>query len=68
MNGLAFSSMRVGQRYRLLNYGEKTEFILKEVVGNNDYRLSDLFTLEEYYLSDLIKYGKGSDFELSEIY
>lgn len=68
MNGLAFSSMRVGQRYRLLNYGEETEFILKEVIGNNDYRLCDLFTLEEYYLSDLIKYGKGSDFELIEIY
>ena len=68
MSGLAFSSMRVGKKYRLQNYGEKTEFILEEVVGKHDYRLKDLFSLESYFMSDLIKYGKGDDFELREIY
>lgn len=68
MSGLAFSSMRVGKKYRLINYGEKSEFQLKEVLSRNDYKLKDLFSLEEYLMSDLIKYGKGDDFELREIY
>lgn len=68
MSGLAFSSMRVGKKYRLTNYGEKNDFILMEVVGRNDYRLKDLFSMEDYLMSDLIQYGRGGDFELREIY
>ncbi|WP_420575192.1 hypothetical protein [Ekhidna sp.] len=68
MSGLAFSSMRVGKKYRLINYGEKSEFILVEVVGRNDYRLKDIFSMEKYLMSELIQYGKGEDFELREIY
>ena len=68
MSGLAFSSMRVGKRYRLVNYGEKSEFVLMEVVGRNDYRLKDTSSMEDYLMSELIQYGKGEDFELREIY
>lgn len=68
MKGLAYSSMRVGKRYRLINYGEKTEFILKEVFPRDEYRLQEINSLEELYMSDLVKYGKGEDFELREIY
>lgn len=67
MKGLAFSSMRVGKRYRIINYGEKTEFVLKEVLPRSDFRLKDIFSLEEYLMSDLIQFGKGEDFELREI-
>ena len=68
MNGLAFTSMRVGKKYCLINYGEKTEFRLREVLNSNDYLLEDLVTMEQYLMSDLIKFGKGEDFELREIY
>lgn len=68
MGGMAFSSMRVGKKYRLINYGEKSEFVLLEVMGRNDYKLKDLFSMESYLMSDLIKYGRGEDFELREIY
>ncbi|WP_420318645.1 hypothetical protein [Ekhidna sp.] len=68
MSGLAFSSMRVGKKYRLINYGEESEFILLEVIGRNDYKLKDLFSLESYRMSELIQYGRGEDFELREIY
>lgn len=68
MSGLAFSSMRVGKRYRLVNYGEKSEFTLIEVVSRNDYKLKDLFSLEQYLMSDLTQFGRGEDFELREIY
>ncbi len=68
MAGMAFSSMRVGKKYRLINYGETSEFVLIEVMGRNDYKLKDLFSMENYLMSDLIKFGKGEDFELREIY
>ncbi|MFK7953222.1 MAG: hypothetical protein AB8B73_10280 [Ekhidna sp.] len=68
MSGLAFSSMRVGKKYRLINYGEKSEFTLVEVISRNDYKLKDLFSLEFYLMSDLTRFGKGDDFELREIY
>lgn len=68
MAGLAFSSMRVGNKYRLINYGEKSEFTLMEVIGKNDYLLKDIFSLEHYHMSDLTQFGKGDDFELREIY
>ncbi len=68
MKGLAFSSMRVGKKYRLINYGEQTDFILSEVLSKNEYKLKDLNSMEVLYMSDLVKYGKGEDFELREIY
>ena len=68
MKGLAFSSMRVGENYKLINFGEISEFRLVEVLSKNDYKLQDLHTLEYYCMSDLTKFGKGEDFELREIY
>jgi hypothetical protein len=67
MSGLAFSSMRVGNQYRLINFGEQYEFELLEVINDRDYRLKDLFSMETYLMSDLVKFGKGNDFELREI-
>ncbi len=68
MSGIVFSSMRVGQKYSLVNYREKNEFTLIEVLEGNDYQLKDIFSKETYLMSELIQYGKGEDFELLEIY
>lgn len=68
MKGLAFSSMRVGKKYKLVNFNENSEFTLIEVLGRNDYKLRDIHTLEYYMMSDLIRFGKGEDFELRELY
>lgn len=67
MKGLAFSSMRVGESYKLRNFGEISEFKLIEVLSSDDYHLQDIHTLEYYKMSDLTKFGKGMDFELREI-
>ncbi len=67
MKGLAFSSMRVGEAYKLVNFGEASEFKLIEVLNERDYRLQDIHSLEYYFMSDLIKFGKGEDFELREL-
>ncbi|MEP1094855.1 MAG: hypothetical protein ABJG78_07070 [Cyclobacteriaceae bacterium] len=67
MKGLAFTSMRVGESYKLINYGETSEFRLVEVLNRYDYRLQDIHTMELYNMSDLTKFGKGGDFELREL-
>ena len=67
MKGLAFNSMRYGKRYRLVNYGELYEFEVLEVKGGDHFLLKDLFTLETYTMEDLIRFGKGDDFEIREM-
>ena len=67
MAGLAFDVLRVGKKYKLVNYGETHEFEVESILANRDLKVKDLFTLERYLLKDLIKYGKGSDFEIREL-
>lgn len=67
MSGLAFSSLRVGHRYWLQNFGDKYEFQIIEAFPREDFYLKDLNTLEYYKLSELITYGRGKDFEIREL-
>ena len=67
MAGLAFDGLRVGKKYKLVNYGETHEFEVESILANRDLKVKDLFTLERYLLKDLIKYGKGNDFEIREL-
>ena len=67
MKGLALSSLRVGKKYRLINFGDTNEFVIERVVGSNDFAVKDLLTLERYRLKDLYKFGKGKDFEILEL-
>ncbi len=67
MKGLALSSLRVGKKYRLINFGDTNEFVIEHVVGSNDFAVKDLLTLERYRLKDLYKFGKGKDFEILEL-
>ena len=64
---ISTDTIRTGKKYRLINFGEMSEFEILEIVGNGDFRVKDLSSLEIYYLLDLIKYGKGADFNLYEI-
>ena len=66
MKGLAFSSLRVGKKYRLINFGDTNEFVIEQIVGS-DFAVKDLLTLERYRLKDLYKFGKGKDFEIREL-
>jgi len=67
MAGLSFDVLRTGKKYRLVNYGEKHDFIIESVLGNGDFKVKDLLTLEQYHLKELITYGRGHDFLLEEI-
>ncbi len=68
MAGLSLDVLRVGKKYRLTNFGETREFEVEYIQPNRDLKVKDLLTLERYLLKDLIRYGKGNDFEIQEIY
>ena len=67
MAGISLDVLRTGKKYVLVNHGEKHEFVIESILGNGDFRVKDLLTLERYHLKDLIKYGKGNDYLLEEI-
>lgn len=67
MPGLSFDVLRNGKKYSLVNFGERYEFVIEHILANGDFKVKDLHTLERYLLKDLIKYGKGKDFEIREI-
>jgi hypothetical protein len=65
--GLSFDVLRNGKKYRLVNHGEQHDFIIESILVNGDFKVKDLHTLERYLLKDLIKFGRGKDFEIREI-
>lgn len=67
MAGLSFDVLRTGKKYRLINFGEKHEFVVEKVLDNGDFNVKDLLTLERFRLKELITYGKGKDFLLEEL-
>ena len=65
--GLSFGALRNGKKYYLINYGDRVEFEVEQILGNGDFKVKDLTTLERFLLMDLIRYGKGHDFEIREL-
>lgn len=63
----SFNNLRVGKRFRLTNFGEVSEFEVLEILGNGDCQLRDLHTLETYTLYGLIAFGKGEDFDVTDL-
>jgi hypothetical protein len=67
MAGLSFDVLRVGKKYRLVNYGDKYEFEIEKILSNGDFKVKDVHTLERYHLKETIKFGKGKDFEIRDL-
>lgn len=67
MKGLAPDVLRVGKKYRLVNYGEVNEFEVIAIQHDGDLYVKDIHSLERYFLSELLRYGKGHDFEIREL-
>jgi len=63
----SFNNLRVGKRFKLINFGETSEFEILEIMADGNCKLKDIHTLEYYDLIDLVRYGKGEDFDVSEI-
>lgn len=64
---ISMDNLRRGKKYRLTNYGESFEFQVVEMPEEGAYKVKDLNTLDIYLLHDLVKYGKGQDFDLDEL-
>jgi hypothetical protein len=67
MAGLSFDVLRVGKKYRLVNYGDRYEFQIEGILSNGDFKVKDIHTLERFNLKEVIKFGQGKDFMLEEI-
>lgn len=67
MAGLSFDVLRNGKKYRLVNHGEQHDFVIEYIMVDGDFKVKDLHTMERYLLKDLIRYGKGKDFELRDL-
>ena len=64
---MSYDNMRIGKRYFLRNHGETTSFLVIEPEGTNDFKIKDLISQDMYLFGDLIRFGRGKDFELYEI-
>lgn len=64
---ISLDTIRVGKKYYLVNHGERHEFSVLEKIDSSNYRVKDLNTLELYELDELIRFGKGKDYELYEL-
>jgi hypothetical protein len=67
MAGLSFGALRTGKKYFLINFGDRYEFQIENILINGDFKVKDIHTLERYTIKDLIKFGKGKDFEIREL-
>lgn len=64
---IALSSLRVMHRYRLTNFGEKTDFEILEIGETGKVKAKNLLSLEIFFLDELTRYGKGKDYDLREL-
>ena len=64
---MSFNALRVGHFYRLRNYEEVRSFEVVRRLSDRNFMVQDLTTLEQFELEDLVRYGKGKDYDLDEI-
>lgn len=64
---LSIHNLQTGHKYVIKNYGETIEFQVMDVQPSGDHKVKHLSTLEIFQLSELTRYGKGHDYELSEL-
>jgi hypothetical protein len=59
--------LRVGKRYRVVNFGDRHEIVIEERLPDGDFRVKDLHSLERHTLSEIYRFGKGKDFEIRDL-
>ncbi len=63
----SFDTLRIGHRYKIINYGEVTIFEVVSIKNRDAYIIKDLNSLETFNLHQLIEYGTGKDYDLYEL-
>ena len=65
--GLSLDVLRVGKRYRVVNFGDRHDFEIERILPGGDFNVKDIHTLERYKLKEIYQYGKGKDFEIRDL-
>lgn len=64
---IALDNLRVGRRYLLINQGEVRKLEIMSRLSGDNFKVKDLETLEYYTIEELLRWGKGKDYELDEL-
>jgi len=67
MSGLSLDVLRVGKRYRIINFTDQHDVEVEEALPDGDFKVKDIHTLERYRLKEIYKFGKGMDFEIRDL-
>lgn len=64
---IALDNLRVGRFYELTNQGEKRKIEILARLSVDNFKVRDLETTEIYTLEELLRWGRGKDYDLDEI-
>lgn len=64
---IALDNLRVGRKYLLINQGEVRQLEIMDRLHGDNFRVKDLDTLEHYTIEELLRWGKGKDYDIEEI-
>jgi len=59
-------NLRVGRTYQLTNMGEKRKIFILSKITDDNYQIKDLDTTEVYTLEELLRWGRGKDYDLDD--
>ena len=63
---IALDNLRVGRFYAFTNMGEKRKLEILARLSADNFKVKDMDTTEVYTIEELLRWGKGKDYELDE--
>jgi hypothetical protein len=64
---MALDNLRVGRVYRFINMGEVRNLEIMSRLSGENFKVKDLDTLEIYEMEELLRWGRGKDYDLDEL-
>lgn len=64
---MSLDSLRVGRVYDFINNGERRRLEVLARISSNDFKVKDLDTTEVYTFEELLRWGRGKDYDLDEV-
>lgn len=63
---IALDNLRVGRTYEFTNQGEHRKIVVLARISGENFKVKDLDTTEIYTIEELLRWGRGKDYELDE--
>lgn len=64
---MSLDSLRVGRVYDFVNNGEKRRLEVLAKLSGSDFKVKDMDTTEIYTFEELLRWGRGKDYDLEEV-